>query len=230
MNKFAPSAIKIAAAGLIGAMFTAGAASAHGASAMTATLDDQPSGAYTASTHYATSAHDAGQAGIEARLQFQAALREHAALTVPALKAELLQEPERDALMNAVELNNQAVIAAVGAAYPGTQNQFADLWRAHIQYYLDYLHAAQAGDEAGKAQAKQNLANFTFATSDLLAGASPRLNPNDLQPQLATHGDQVTAIIDNLVAGNYPAVYDLAHQAYEHAGMMGDTLAAGRAR
>jgi hypothetical protein len=164
------------------------------------------------------------------RSLLQSSLHEHAALTVPALKAQLLQEPDLAALMAAVEHNNTDVITAVSAAYPGTGDQFATLWRQHITYYQDYLGAAARGDEAGKAAAKQNLANFAAATSNLLATASPQLDQATLQQQLAMHGDQVTAIIDNLVAGNYDAVYSLAHEAYMHMGTLADTLASGRIR
>jgi hypothetical protein len=166
----------------------------------------------------------------ELRLELHATLRQHADMGVAALKAELLQEPDRAALMNAVEANTQAVTDAVDMAYPGTKDALLPLWRQHIADYGMYLNGAKANDEAAKMQAREGLEVFAEQASSLLAEQSNRLDQDILKQQLVEHGNQVTTIIDNMVAGKYDEVYQLAHQAYEHMGMMADTLTAGRTR
>jgi hypothetical protein len=166
----------------------------------------------------------------QVRYQLDVTLREHAALGVAALKAKHLKQPDAAALLQAVEQNNLAVARAVGQAYPGTHDQFLHLWRAHITYYGEYLMAAEQGSAADKQQAKQKLAAFTWQVSNLLDHHSHHLNKVMLQQQLAMHGNQVTAIIDNLVGGNYNQVYMLAHQAYVHMGATAQVLAQGAAR
>lgn len=159
------------------------------------------------------------------RLMFDAPLREHAAVGVQALRAELLQSPDLEALQDAVEDNNIAVAEAVETGYPGTHDEFLELWRAHIGYYKDYLHASVEDDEAGKEEAKENLAGFAGETSSLLADASPELDPDELEESLTIHADQVTSIIDHMVLEEYDDVYATAHEAYEHMGMTAELLA-----
>ncbi|HSH18350.1 MAG TPA: hypothetical protein VK978_03125 [Candidatus Saccharimonadales bacterium] len=160
----------------------------------------------------------------EYRRMLDAVLREHAALTVPALKAQLLQEPDRAALMAALDRNSMMVAGTVAQAYPGTRDPFLSLWREHIQYYMDYLAASAASDQTGRQEAQNNLLLFTDRASILLDNSNRRLNEAVLKQQLTVHGMQVLSIIDNLVAGNYPAVYTTAHQAYLHMGTLTDTL------
>jgi predicted nucleic acid-binding protein len=147
-------------------------------------------------------------------------LREHAALATPTLKAQMLGEPDASALMAAMDQNGQQIANTVNRLYPGTHDQFLALWRSHMVYYQQYLMASTQGDEAGKAQARQNLNVFVYNLTVLLANANPGLDAGNLQQQLAIHGAQTLAIIDNLVAGNYPEVYALSDQAYSHMGMV----------
>jgi hypothetical protein len=165
---------------------------------------------------------------VRIRAVLNASLREHAAITVPALKAHLLQEPDEMAIMQAVDQNSMAVASTVEQAYPGTHDQFLALWRQHITYYVQYLDAAKAGDEAGKQQAKQNLTSFVEQVTMLLTEQSDRLDANEVEEHLAMHGDRVTSIIDNLVSGNYDQVYMLSHEEYEHMGEVAHVLARGK--
>lgn len=147
-------------------------------------------------------------------------LREHAMLAVDLLKAQHLQEPDLQALQTAVEANNQAIAGTIDQLYPGTQDKFLQLWRSHTGYYQQYLTASEQSDTASRQQAMQNLANFAADTANLLGDANPRLDRANLQQQIVTHGSQTISITDNLVAGNYTTVYQLAHQDAEHMDMV----------
>ena len=152
-------------------------------------------------------------------------LREHAVLAVGLLKAQHLQQPDLQALEAAVETNSQAIADSVGELYPGTEDQFLQLWRQHIEYYKQYLTSAEQNDTAGRDEAKQHLANFATDAANLLANENSQIDQNDLEEQLMTHGNQTVAIIDSLVEGNYVNVYSLAHEGYAHMGMVAASMA-----
>jgi hypothetical protein len=173
------------------------------------------------------SANDGHQASANQRVYAEAVMREHASLGVAALKAEYLNEPDLPALKGAVEQNNQAVVDVVEWYYPGARDEALALWRAHIQYYRQYLAAAAHGDAAGKYQAKAHLMGFADRFSTLLANHSNVADKWAIQQQLNAHGAHVTTIIDNLVAGNYNGVWAHAHEAYWQAGVLADVIADG---
>jgi len=161
------------------------------------------------------------------RYQFDVLLREHASLTVQALKAEHLNQPDAPAIMKAVDKNNRALAKTVDRAYPGTHDEFLALWQAHIGYYHDYLKAAEDHSEDGKQIAKKNLAECADKLSNLLSKKSDRLDEDALRHHLGTHGNQVMTIADHLVAGNYEAVHAIGRQAYRHMGNIAHVLAHG---
>ncbi|HSH55656.1 MAG TPA: hypothetical protein VK983_02400 [Candidatus Limnocylindrales bacterium] len=158
------------------------------------------------------------------RRRLDAPMREHAALTVPLLKAQLMQDPDVEAITNIVEHNNVQIANTIEKIYPGTLDEFLPLWRQHIGYYNDYLQATKEGDETGQQQAKQNLTTFADQASAVLDNANPRLNQNHIRQHLTSHGNRVTTIIDNLVAENYDTVYTLAHNEYEHMDNVADAI------
>lgn len=207
--------VSLALGGFLGTTVSGGLVSA-------CSMDNQTSN--KGSYQQATSQANWQSSNNELELSMRSVLQEHAAITVPALKAELLQEPDRNAVMTAVEHNNMMVADVVESAYPGTKDEFLKLWRTHIGYYVDYLHATKDHDAAGQDIAKQNLVTFTNELSSWLADHNSAYDKTELKQMISTHGDQVTAIIDNLVAGNYDEVYKLAHDANEHMGMLADYL------
>jgi hypothetical protein len=173
-----------------------------------------------------TGGHEEHAQRHQLHMKLDAALRD-AAVGVAALKAELLKEPDAAALGGLVEQNNQAIADLVGEAYPDAQDEFTELWEAHIGYYKAYLTAAVAEDETGKEAAKENLAMFAEALSNVLAEANDGLDATELQEALAVHGEQVTSILDDFLAGDYEAAWATAHEAYEHMGMIAALLADG---
>jgi hypothetical protein len=154
-----------------------------------------------------------------------APLREHAPLGMDILKAELLATPDREALHDTAEDNTLAIAEAMETGYPGTYDDFVSLWRAHIAFYQEYLSAALRDDEAGKEQAKDELAQFASDLSNLLADASPLLDPDELEESLSIHTDQTLSITDDLVGEEYDGAYATAHEAFEHMGTMAELLA-----
>ena len=166
----------------------------------------------------------AGITHTELRLLLDAPLREHATVGIEVLKAALLKTPDREALQDALEENNAAVAEAIEAGYPGTHDDFLELWRAHSGYYRESLDATIQDDEAAKEKAKDKLEAFTEEASNILADASPLLDPDDLQEALNIHICHITAIITDLADEEYDDAYATAHETYEHMGLAAELL------
>jgi hypothetical protein len=152
-------------------------------------------------------------------------LREHAAVTVPALKAELQQDADAAALKETVDTNSQAIASAINGVYSGKKDDFLALWRQHIGYYSDYLGGAMNEDETAKQTAKADLKQFADTLAVFLTDLNTELRQDDVRQATALHGEHVTQIIDAMVAGDSETVYKLSHEAYEHMGTFADMLA-----
>lgn len=163
-----------------------------------------------------------GQADL--RLLFDAPLREHATLNVDALKATLQHTPDAEALRDALEENSTAIAEAIEAGYPGTHDDFLELWRAHTGYYKQYADATLQDDESTKEAAKDKLDSFAEETANLLADASPILDTDDIQEALSTHAECITTIIDDLADEEFDDAFAALHEAYEHMGTVADLL------
>ncbi len=175
--------------------------------------DDDASGGYGSNDSYS-----------QADIMLRSALQEHVAITVPALKAELLDEPDRDALMDAVNNNSAMIADAVESRYSGSRDEFLTLWQTHIYYYLDYLHATESQDTTDQVAAKQNLTKFADQLSTWLSDHDNNYDKDLLNQMIAMHGNQVVQIIDSFANENYTQAYTVAHQAYVHMGDFADYL------
>lgn len=214
-------------------------------------------GVTTASSTTNAQSNDQANRMYTMRATLRSDMQEHAAFTVPALQAELEQTANREELMAVVDQNSQAVARDItsmmymnnqtqqsNATQMNTQspstatqqntsqdtqgyNDFLNLWRSHINYYRDYVHATRANDATAKNAAKQNLAGFTDKASTWLAGHNSGYDKAEVQQALTTHGNQVVAIVDAMAAKDYTAAYNTAHQAYQHMGMVADYLSGG---
>lgn len=161
----------------------------------------------------------------ELRAQLNALLREHAAITVPALQSRFSDRPDTQAAFQAVDNNSVAIAELVDSFYGGSRDEFLENWRNHIDYYNDYLIATKAGNDNPKQQARQNLESFADNFSTFFAERDNNINKEDLKQAMVMHNDQVLSIIDALAAEDYNAVYSTNHQAYQHMGDVADMLA-----
>lgn len=158
------------------------------------------------------------------RTSLNGLLREHAAVTVPALKAELQQDTDLGALRQTVDTNSSAIANTINGVYSGKKDAFLELWNQHIGYYSDYLQAAMNEDADGKQAAKENLNRFADSLAVFLTDLNTELRKDDVRQATALHGEHVTKIIDALVAGDNETAYKLSHEAYEHMGTFADML------
>jgi hypothetical protein len=143
---------------------------------------------------------------------------------VAALKAQILNSPDAQALDQAVVQNSQMLADVVEAMYPGRREQFLPLWQSHIDYYKGYVAATLEEDDDAKGEARQNLAQFAEDLAALLAEANPAYNRSDLANMIGEHGTQVTSIVDALAAEDYDTAVQLMHDANEHMGQLAESL------
>jgi hypothetical protein len=172
---------------------------------------------------------------VQAYFDLNAALHEHATLGLNALKTTALQTPDAEAAKKALENNNGIIADNVEILYPGTHDAFVELWTNHIASYEKYLAAEQAGDQAGKEAALQELNEFAKQADELLSKKmriqnDDKHDDNDsnmsrsLEEQLKMHNTHTVVAIDQLVAGDYEGMYATAHEAYNHMEMVARSM------
>ncbi|MGI9149176.1 MAG: hypothetical protein ACR2IK_21945 [Chloroflexota bacterium] len=132
---------------------------------------------------------------------------------------------------DATDKNTQELGAAIGAVYgPDAQTKFLALWRAHIGFFVDYAMGAAAKDDAKKQKARSDLDGYRNDIDAFLTGANPNLPKGAVAQLFAAHVDHLTAVIDDLVAGDTTAAYDMLHMAAHQTNEIMDPLSAAIAK
>ncbi len=158
------------------------------------------------------------------RVALNNALSEHIELASPALRAVFDGAPSTDGVVKALDENSVAIATAVDSVYPGSKDNFLELWRAHIGFFVDYTKAAKAGDQAGMEKARANLEGYTDQASTFFSEANSNLPKDSLKAGLQTHLNQVIEIVNAYGAKDYEKSYSLQREADVHMQMFADTL------
>ncbi|WP_332309471.1 copper amine oxidase [Planococcus lenghuensis] len=99
------------------------------------------------------------------------------------------------------------------------------MWSAHIGYFVDYVKATGAGDEAAKQAALDELAEYRADFSSFLEGATDeRLKAEMLAEGLQVHVNQLIGAFDSYVAGDFEQAYEYERAAIEHLHMVAKGL------
>lgn len=169
--------------------------------------------------------HSMNQNDMAQHLALRSSMQEHAAVAMPAFRAELEQSDDREAALAAVDQNSEMVADSVEMMYPDTKDEFSDLWQTHIDAYMMAVHAERDNDESAKQEAEDKLAMFANDASDWFVSQNSDYDANTLHEMITTHGTQTLSLIEQLAAKDYDAAYKSAHEAYNHMGMLADYLA-----
>jgi hypothetical protein len=160
------------------------------------------------------------------RITLGRTLAEHAFLTIEAMRTGLTEGDDFDAAATALEANTGELVAAIESIYGAdAADAFADLWRGHIGYIVDYTRAVADDDVAAQDRAVDLLQQYSEDFADLLSGANPKLSRETLLHLLEDHIgqlEQVAAFAQDDYATAYPAV----RETYAHMFVIGDGLAA----
>jgi hypothetical protein len=145
-------------------------------------------------------------------------LTEHAALATMAMQNGIDGSEDFEASVNALNSNTEDLAAAIASVYgeePG--NQFKEMWSNHIGFFVDYVKATGADDQAAKDEALKNLDGYRADFSKFLETATDgRLKSDALAEGLQMHVDQLIGAFDSYAAGEYEKSFEDIRMAYEH--------------
>jgi hypothetical protein len=158
---------------------------------------------------------------------------EHAVLAMNATNAGVTGSKSFPAAAKVLDANSVALSKAIASVYGAKAGKtFLDgkyMWRAHINYFVDYTVATAKNDNAGKQKAVANLKRYTVVFGNFLAGATGLPKPA-VQNDLLGHVLELKSQLDDYAAGNYAKAAADYHAAYNHMFMTGDLVAAAIAR
>jgi hypothetical protein len=149
---------------------------------------------------------DVDSPGAELRADLTSLLQEHVYLA-GATVAQVVEDdgdveaPGAAAAVEALDENSEALAEVMAALYgEAAGQQFLALWRAHIDYYVDYALATAAGDADGAAEALENLELYREDFGRFLESANDLLTKEAVAAELQPHVDSFLLAVDAIVA------------------------------
>ena len=160
-------------------------------------------------------------------------LGEHALLATWATQAGVTGGKNFPALAKQLDRNSVEISQAIGSVYgAAAAKQFLNgknLWRSHINNFVQYTVATAKGDTAGQKQAVTSLLAYVQTQSAFFAKATG-LPKQAVVNDLTAHILQLKGALDSYHAGQYGKTFELVHGSYEHMFMTGADLAGGIAK
>ncbi|MDQ3954608.1 MAG: copper amine oxidase [Actinomycetota bacterium] len=128
-----------------------------------------------------------------------------------------LEDPTVQAASGALDDNTKDLAAAIGSVYgPEAENQFLDLWRAHIGFFVDYTLGLATDNSAMQKKALNDLDGYRADFGALIEGATEGgLTQDQVAEALKPHVESTVIAIDAAVAGDADA-FDKLQEAAGH--------------
>ncbi len=169
-----------------------------------------------------TSPTDAGAS--ELRSGLTALLQEHVYLagitTGTALSGGDFEVPAATLDANSVALSD-----AIGSVYgDAAGQQFLELWRKHIGFFVDYTVGTATDDQAKKDEARAGLDAYRADFGAFLSSANPNLTKDAVAEALVPHVNSVFDAIDAQGAED-PQAFDKLREAAGHMPSTANVLA-----
>ncbi|KAA0544605.1 copper amine oxidase [Bacillus sp. BGMRC 2118] len=145
-------------------------------------------------------------------------LAEHAALAILAMQKGIDGADDFEAASDALNKNTEDLSKAIESVY-GKEGaaQFKEIWSSHIGYFVDYVVATGAKDEASKEKALKELDEYRVKQAKFLETATEgRLPAAALEEGLKMHVDELLLAFNSYVEKDYTTTYQTAHEAYNH--------------
>jgi hypothetical protein len=159
------------------------------------------------------------------RLDLGRLLGEHLVLAAEAMRAGLDARPDAAAAAASLDANSNDLAALIGQVYgPVAQRAFSDLWKHHIDTYLQYIEAVRTSDADGRQQALDQLHRYHTELAEFLHGAIPALDVEDLEPLISHHVTALINQVDATAAGDHERSVGVTREAYGHMFQVGDAL------
>lgn len=162
----------------------------------------------------------------ELRIGVETALTEHGFLAVEVMQKGADGAEDFDQAAAALFANSDDIAAAISSLY-GQEGgaAFLEIWNSHIGYLVDYVTAANAGDQAGMDQALADLEEYKTEQAAFFESATDgRLPAAALEEGLTMHIDQLLKAFDAYKAGDFETAYMQEREAIHHMSMFGETL------
>jgi hypothetical protein len=161
------------------------------------------------------------------RLSLDRALGEHAFLLGEVVRSGIGNLPDFNAAAAALEANTTDVVALIEDVYGAdAADAFAEHWRNHVAYIVDYGRALADGDPDAAQLAQQQLERYVDDFSGFLAEALPALAPDAVEGLIGGHVQQLEHVA-SFEMGEVGEAYGAIRETYAHMFMVGDSLAEG---
>jgi uncharacterized protein YbaA (DUF1428 family) len=154
----------------------------------------------------------------ELRSNLNHVLAEHAALAILAMQKGIDGAKDFEAAAGALNENAEDLTKAIASVY-GEEGaaKFNEIWTSHIGYFVDYVVATGANDEAAKEKAIKELDEYRAEQAQFLEAATEgRLPAAALEEGLKMHVDELLLAFNSYVEKDYETTYDAVHEAYAH--------------
>ena len=164
---------------------------------------------------------------VQLRIQLGRALGEHAFLSIEAMRTGIAGGEEFEVAAELLEGNTVEVVEMVRLVYgDGAADAFAELWRNHIGYLVDFTRAIAEGDSDAREIAASQLQAYADDFSAFLVEANPCLPRDAVTGLIQEHVqqlEQIASLADEGFSDAYPAI----RGTYAHMFMVGDGLGLG---
>jgi len=161
------------------------------------------------------------------RVAIDRALGEHAFLLGEVVRSGIANGPDFDAAAAALEENSADLIAAIEGVYGAEAGEaFAEQWRNHVAYIVDFGRALSTGDTDAAQLASEQLDRYVTDFSAFLADAMPALPPDAVEGLIGEHVAQLEHVA-SFNEGDFGGAYDAIRETYAHMFAVGDGLTIG---
>jgi hypothetical protein len=158
------------------------------------------------------------------RVALDRVLAEHAFLIVQVMRTGLTPGPEFKAAADALDANTNDLVAAITSVYgEAAGTAFAEQWRNHIAFLVDYARALSKKDTSAAKLADSQLHQYVVTFSTILAGAV-HLPEAAVEGLIREHVEQLEQIA-GFEASRFGEAYPGILMTYQHMFMIGDALA-----
>ena len=164
---------------------------------------------------------------VQLRIALDRALAEHAFLIIETMRTSVDETDDFDAAVASIEENTGEILDLAGSVYSASEaDAFAEQWRNHIAYLVDYARASAAGDDDAQDLAESQLHEYTEEFTSLLVELNPGLPPDVVAGLVGEHVEQLEQI-GRLTEGDYAGAYGSIRETAAHMFKIGDGLTLG---
>ena len=213
----------LAVAALLGAACSGDDGEVSAEPTPTSAASEQPSRSEHSDDHADAAASSPVSTGAaELRAQLTSLLQEHVYLAGAAISTAVqaggdMQAPAVQSAVATLDANSVALSQAVGSVYgEDAGNQFLELWRNHIGFFVEYALGGSTGDQARQEAARQQLDDYRADFGAFIDSATDGELPADaVAENLQVHVNTLIEAIDAVLADS-PEVFPQLREAAQH--------------